>query len=123
MNEILNGVALHLFGRNLSQELYVEDYDEEFINLYKNAITECIYGDFTFCEENLNLFDAIFVYSYILHLDESNPDKEYLGFMKKFLIKNNINPLNFSMYFPDISTDSKDCCPFETSSELYPFEG
>lgn len=97
MNEILNGVAFHLFGRNLSQDLYIEDYDEEFINLYKNAIKGCVSGNFTFEEENLNLFDAIFVYSYILHLDESNPDKGYLDSIEQILIKNGINPLNFSM--------------------------
>lgn len=97
MQGVLKNLANNLLGKDLDEELDPGYYSEqEFIFLHETAVRDAIIDCPTLDKETFNLFDVIFVYSYLLNLDESNPNRCYLDYIKLILTENGINPENFS---------------------------
>ena len=94
---VLKNLANNLLGKDLDEELSRYYYGKEFISLYETAVSAAI-PDYTVLneKETFNLFDVIFVYSYLINLDESNQNRSYLDYIKLILTENGINPENFS---------------------------
>lgn len=108
MYDILRETAWRLFGRDLSEEIFIEDSDyENFIELYE---TIRVSDDF-----NLNLFTAIFVYSCVIDKDSSSANRKCL---EKILRENGISCLDFSMnYIFNVLPGSEESYPSDTDYE------
>lgn len=100
MYNILNNIAFCLFGRDLNSDLQLDSFDKaNFISLYNKTVRHILPPENAFFEYDFNLFDAIFVYSYISILDDVTPVEKSL--LEITLILNNIHPETLTFFRED----------------------
>ena len=98
--ESLNEIVDSLFGRDLNSALQLDSFDKaNFISLYNKTVRHILPSENTFFEDDFNLFDSIFVYSYISTLDDITPVEKSL--LEITLILNNIHPETLTFFRED----------------------